>query len=75
MRRNYSPFNGKQFLLNKNTNEIHDLDRETDYCKIDEIKPEHIEMFNTSLEAFIHQSINTGKSNSCYWCFPEKNNG
>lgn len=39
MRRNHTPFNGKQFILNKNTGEIHDLDRETPDCHIDEINP------------------------------------
>ena len=37
MRRNYSPFNGKRFILNTNTGEIHDLDFETDSCKINDI--------------------------------------
>lgn len=38
MRRNYPPYNGKRFLLNLSTNEIHDLDFETKNCQIDEIK-------------------------------------
>lgn len=35
MRRSQTPFNGKRFLLNINTGEIHDLDNETAECKID----------------------------------------
>ena len=37
MRRANTPFNGKQFILNQNTGEIHDLDRETPLCCIDKI--------------------------------------
>ena len=47
MRRSQTPFNGKRFLLNINTGEIHDLDNETAECKIDKIKPEHIRMDNS----------------------------
>lgn len=53
MRRCNSPFNGKQFVLNKNTGEIHDLDRETPQCQIDEIKPEHVFNCDTYTEAVI----------------------
>ena len=55
MRRYNPPFNGKQFVLNKNTGEIHDLDNETPNCKIDEIKPEHVincvDYINASIRA------------------------
>lgn len=53
MRRCNSPFNGKQFVLNKNTGEIHDLDHETPQCQIDEIKPEHVFNCDTYTEAVI----------------------
>lgn len=46
MRRCNSPFNGNRYMLNKNTGEIHDLDRETSRCRINDIKSEHI--FNCS---------------------------
>ena len=46
MRRCNSPFNGNRYVLNKNTGEIHDLDRETSCCRINDIKSEHI--FNCS---------------------------
>lgn len=46
MRRYNPPFNGKRYVLNKNTGEIHDLDRETSHCRINDIKAEHI--FNCS---------------------------
>ena len=44
MRRCNSPFNGNRYVLNKNTGEIHDLDRETSCCRINDIKSEHIFM-------------------------------
>ena len=40
MRRYTSPFNGKRYVLNKNTGEIHDLDRETSHCRINDIASE-----------------------------------
>lgn len=54
MRRSQAPFNGKRFLLNINTGEIHDLDNETAECKIDEIKPEHIRMDNSYMSCLIY---------------------
>ena len=54
MRRSQTPFNGKRFLLNINTSEIHDLDNETAECKIDKIKPEHIRMDNSYMSCLIY---------------------
>lgn len=45
MRRYSSPFNGKQYIGNTNTNEVHDLDNEKTNCKINEIKHEHVKTF------------------------------
>ncbi len=48
MRRQRYPFNGKRFIGNKNTNQVHDLDKEDtaeNGCQIDEIKTEHIKTF------------------------------
>ena len=42
MRHTNAPYNGKQFILNKSTGEIHDLDRESPLCCIDNIDPDHI---------------------------------
>jgi hypothetical protein len=53
-RRFRSPYNGKRYLVNTNTNQIHDLDKEdTDEnaCQIDEIKHEHIKMYDYHFEA------------------------
>lgn len=65
------PFIGKRFLLNTNTNEVHDLEKETPSCKIDEIKHEHIIMFDTELAAYVYQQLNTGISNGCKNCKPD----
>lgn len=42
MRRSEAPFNGKQFILNKSTGEIHDLDRESPLCRIDKTETDDI---------------------------------
>lgn len=68
MRRCNSPFNGKQFVLNKNTGEIHDLDRETPQCQIDEIKPEHVFNCDTYTEAVIFASMLAVNRNGCAYC-------
>lgn len=68
MRRNYPPYNGKRFLLNLSTNEIHDLDQETKNCQIDEIKSFNLMMFDTMQEAQIHLSFAGKEKNGCYWC-------
>lgn len=46
MRRWYPPFNGKRYIGNINNNEVHDLDNEKAECKIDEIKHDHVRIFN-----------------------------
>lgn len=77
MRRLNPPYNGKRYLLNRNTGEIHDLDSETVFCHIDGIKPEHIYMADSYDEAQIHAVIVEGISapNGCYYCIPSKDNG
>lgn len=76
MRRSQSPFNGKQYVLNRNTHEVHDLDRETSNCRINEIKEEHVYNCDTYSEAESYSVMLDGcKCNGCYYCMPEKNNG
>jgi len=77
MRRYDVPFNGKRFLFNKNTGEIHDLDNEDSQCQINKIKHEHIYMADTYEEAqlhciFVESSCNP---NGCHFCIPSKDNG
>lgn len=77
MRRYNSPFNGKRYLLNKNTGEIHDLDNETESCHVDFISPEHIYMADSYEEVQLHAVLieNIGNPNGCHYCIPSKDNG
>lgn len=76
MRRYETPFNGKRYLLNKNTGEIHDLDNETNLCHIDSIKPEHIMMDDSYMGCLIAAAMlcPDRKTNGCYYCLNEKDN-
>lgn len=76
MRRNYNPFNGKRFVLNTNTGEIHDLDNETENCKINEISKVHVYAGDTYEDVEIYEIFNTCPScNGCHWCIPSKDEG
>lgn len=76
MRRYNSPFNGKRYLLNTNTGEIHDLDNETDSCHIDKINPKHIYMDDSYQNCLIYARIfGYPNSNGCFYCLHEKDNG
>lgn len=76
MRRFQSPFNGKRYVLNTNTGEIHDLDNETDSCHIDCIKPEHIYATDIYDDALIYAVFNDVYSpNGCHYCIPSKDIG
>lgn len=71
MRRNDSPFNGKQFILNKSTGEIHDLDRESEQCRIGQISEEDIFSCDTYAEAVLFSSVIGIERNGCPHCIPE----
>ncbi len=75
MRRYYAPYLGRRYLLNKRTNELHDLDNETANCQIDEIDTSNIEMFDTFLKAQIFIAFHTNPVNGCYWCMKEHDKG
>lgn len=72
--RPYSPYDGKRYLLNLNTCEIHDLQNEQTNCQIDEIKESHVSMYDTYEEAEISGIFNchVQKPNGCRWCLPGK---
>lgn len=73
MHRFQTPFNGKRYLLNINTGEIHDLDNETAECQIDEIKPEHIRMENSYMSCLIlSKMLGVPSGNGCYYCLRDK---
>lgn len=74
MRRYGYPFLGKQYLLNKNTNELHDLDNEHQFCEINKINAEHILMFEKLDDGLAYQKRIFGKSNGCYWCLRPHHN-
>lgn len=71
MRREQAPFNGKQFILNQTTGEIHDLDRETPRCAIDEAEPEQLFACDTYAEAVLFASVLGITRNGCAHCMPE----
>lgn len=77
MRRYQPPFNGKRYLLNKNTGEIHDLDRETVSCHINDIQPKHIHMTDSHNEAqsYAIMLLRIPNPNGCRYCLPSKDNG
>ena len=75
MRRTNAPLNGKQFILNKNAGEIHDLDRESPLCCIDNIDPDHIFACDTYAEAVLFSSVIGITRNGCQHCMPERNRG
>ena len=77
MIRQNPPFNGMRYLLNLNTGEIHDLEKEATMCNIDDIKSEHICMCNNYDEAQISAAILCPNHlpNGCYFCNPSKDRG
>lgn len=76
MRRYISPFNGKRYVLNKSTGEIHDLDNETSMCQIDELDPNNV-LNCASYEdaAFCAALLMPCGGNGCYYCLRSKDNG
>lgn len=75
MRRTYPPYNGKKYLLNMQTNELHDLDNETSNCQIDKISKTHVHMFDTLQEAQIYLTFAGKQLNGCYWFLHAKDKG
>lgn len=73
MRRSEPPYSGRQFILNKATGEIHDLDRETPECGISGITPENIFSCDTYAEAVLFASVLGITRNGCPHCMPEHN--
>lgn len=63
MRRYQWPFNGKRFIGNSNTTEVHDVDNEQNNCQINEIKTEHITTFNPDTK---EQAKKEGYDNCAY---------
>ena len=76
MRRYNPPFNGKRYVLNTSTGEIHDLDKETFSCQIDEINPKNILNVDSYADAWIRAvALHCPHPNGCHYCLPEKDKG
>lgn len=76
MRRYNPPFNGKRYVLNKNTGEIHDLDNESSGCQIEEINPKHVMNVVSYADALLRaKAFGCPNPNGCYYCMPSKDQG
>lgn len=76
MRRHNPPYNGKRYVLNKSTCEVHDLDHETENCKIPEIKPSNAYNCDSYEEAqLLAVMLHTRSANGCRYCLQQKDNG
>ena len=76
MRRYKAPFNGSRYVLNEATGEIHDLDRETSLCQIDEMNPFNVINCTSYEDAALRAAfLSVNGANGCYYCNPSKDNG
>lgn len=66
------PYNGKRFLGNLSTGEIHDLTHEETQCQIDEIQ--NFIMADTFLDAQVSMAFQNSalNPNGCHYCLPEQ---
>lgn len=71
MRRYNPPYNGKQYLLNQNTKEVHNLDNEKTECQINEIKSDHIKMFDDVNAALNYPNTYTRMNDGCKHCLSQ----
>ncbi|EGY78665.1 hypothetical protein [Peptoniphilus indolicus] len=69
------PYNGKRYLANLNTGEIHDLLNEKPQCQINEII--NFKMADTYTEALVTLGFHTSylKPNGCHYCLPSEDKG
>ncbi|MGI0011429.1 MAG: hypothetical protein ACREAE_08525 [Nitrosopumilaceae archaeon] len=63
MLKSYEKLNGKRYLGNKSTKEVHDLEHEKLYCKIVEVILAHREVFFDTLIG-----AHRGGYRNCAWC-------
>lgn len=64
MRRYGWPFNGKRYIGNTNTDEVHDVDNEQVNCQINEIKTDHVKTFSPDT----HSEAKRQGFDNCHWC-------
>lgn len=65
------PFDGKRFLANKRSKEIHDLENSSSMCNIDNISEKNILMIESENE--VVDLCHSEGYNGCYWCLPRYN--
>lgn len=72
MIRSNNPYNGKRYLANLNTGEIHDLLNEKSQCQINEIT--NLKMADSYTEALVSLGFYTSylKPNGCHYCLSSK---
>lgn len=76
MRRYNPPFNGERYVLNKNTCEVHDLDREHSNCCINIMSNDSVYNCASYHEAELYAIMLLQRiCNGCAYCIPEKNEG
>ena len=62
------PYNGQRYLLNFDSNILHDIHNENANCQLDLIKPSHIKMFDGLCEVLFYQYEYTHCVHCCCWC-------
>lgn len=73
MIRTKSPYDGRRYLANLSTNEIHDLQNETPQCQIDEIVDFVMgESYEQCCFAIGLLSTSNQNVNGCYYCLNSK---
>lgn len=65
------PYDGKRFLANKKSKEIHDLENESSMCHINNIKESNLLMIDSENEVI--EMCNYDGFNGCYWCLSRYN--
>ena len=70
MIRTHSPFNGKRYLADTDTQEIHDLLKELPACRINEISREHVQMLDNYQEVIDLLKTPHDDWSGCDHCLP-----
>ncbi len=69
VRRLNAPYFGKRYVGSSETKILHDMDKESDKCKIDSIERRHIQMFE-----WLSIPLDMGYI-GCQFCMPEYETG
>ena len=60
-----------RYLLNTNSQKIHDTEKADGRCRINKMRPEFIVYFNTLEEAKAYPNINNPMAKTCRFCINE----